>query len=125
MSDHDSFRGAWEEAVKMYREQKAENDRLRAEMSDEFEYLKTSNQILNDLMDKRDDEITRVRADLATMNDNHRAMAKLLGDTGRELERLKTFVRQVANCDLSDNQNIRRARELCADLSPASAGGEK
>jgi NTP pyrophosphatase (non-canonical NTP hydrolase) len=30
------------------------------------------------------------------------------------LDQLEAFVRQVANCDQSDNQNIRRARELCA-----------
>jgi len=30
------------------------------------------------------------------------------------LDQLEAFVRQVANCEQSDNQNIRRAKELCA-----------
>lgn len=40
-----------------------------------------------------------------------------------ELEELRNFVRQVASCEFSDQQNIRRARELCVQKSNVQENG--
>jgi len=48
--------------------------------------------------------------------------AYALAEENRQLvaliDQLRTFVRQVANCEMSDNQNIKRAKELVAALPP-------
>ena len=61
--------------------------------------------------------LRKARATISTLESNARVQAKLLADTGRELDQLKIFVRQVADCEFSDSLNIRRARELCATLA--------
>ena len=39
-----------------------------------------------------------------------------------QVEQLTAFVREVANCERSDNQNIRRAKELLAVASTNQTG---
>lgn len=107
-----------------------------------IEYLKTANQILNDLMDKRDDEITDLRATISTLESNARAQAKLLADTGRERDGLRKAISDIQRaavegrvcddvawfdgittlydfCDLTLN----RLGTAALPLSPASTGG--
>ncbi|RZN19507.1 hypothetical protein [Bradyrhizobium sp. Leo121] len=112
-------------------------------MADIVERLRRSSTINEDIYALREEaavEITRLRADLATMNDNHRAMAKLLGDTGTKLERAKDALQFVIDgyerLDVTHQDYRVRVYMVALDamefvkadeppLSPANAGGEK